>query len=194
MNNLREIKFEVTDKCPLKCIHCSTDASQNNSRYVAWADAQRILHEAFKLGVREISFSGGEPLLWPELEKAVKLANKHKVATSIYTTGIHSDIPNILQSLNRQGLTKGIFSLYGGCATTHEQITGCKGSFERTVNSMTLAVELGIDVGVHFVPMALNYKYLSDVVTLSRNLGAGQVSVLRLVPQGYRAARGDGGR
>jgi radical SAM additional 4Fe4S-binding domain len=182
--NLREIKFEVTDKCPLSCIHCSTDAGQTNSHHVTWADAQRIIREAFSLGVGEISFSGGEPLLWPELEKAVELANEHKITTTIYTTGIHDDAKNLLQSLARLGLNKSIFSLYGGSAATHDPITGSSGSFDKTINSMSLAVELGIGVGVHFVPMTPNYKYLPDVVELSRNLGAGQVSVLRLVPQG----------
>ena len=30
-NNLKELKIEVTYHCPLACVHCSSEANENNA-------------------------------------------------------------------------------------------------------------------------------------------------------------------
>ena len=86
--------------------------------------------------------------------------------------------------LHNVGASRFIFSVFGATASSHERITRKAGSFERTKTAMRDALAVGLTTELHFVPMANNYRELSDVAQLARQLGASRVSVLRLVPQG----------
>lgn len=187
MYNLKEIKLEVTNTCPLNCIHCSTDAGIEKHVQISWSNAQRILGGASSLGVKEISFSGGEPLYWPELEKAITLAHSYGIQTTIYTTGVHANVEKLFTSFRKEGLNKTIFSLYSNNAKEHDAITNVSGSFDKTISAIDLASKLGFETSIHFVPTTINYKRLEAVYELSCSKGANQVSVLRLVPQGRGA-------
>ena len=69
---LREFKIEVTHRCPLACIHCSSDAGPTVPKEMTEEKCLRILDEAIEMGAEEVAFSGGEPLIWPTLKEALK--------------------------------------------------------------------------------------------------------------------------
>lgn len=78
-----------------------------------------------------------------------------------------------------------IYSLEGAKAATHNAITGISGAWFHLVNgAIPESMELGIDVELHFTPMALNFPEISDFLLLARKLGIERASFLRLVPQG----------
>ena len=84
---LREIKIEVTHRCNLYCFHCSSECSPYSNISMNRGDCLRILNEAIQMGVQEVAFSGGEPLLWPHLEDAIIVAKEGRMRVSIYTSG-----------------------------------------------------------------------------------------------------------
>jgi radical SAM protein with 4Fe4S-binding SPASM domain len=140
--------------------------------------------------VDEIAISGGEPLLWESLLKAVSYAVEQDIEVSLYTTGIAPNAMAIFQDLKGAGLSRAIFSVYGENRETHERVTLLEGSFDSTMDSIRGCIELGLKVEIHFVPMAANYRKLRLVAELARSMGIDRVSVLRLVPQGRGADDG----
>jgi len=181
---LRDLKIEVTYRCDLNCIHCSSDARPSNSLEMGREDCLRILAEAIRMGIKDVAFSGGEPLLWPHIFGAVEMAAKHRLSVTIYTSGITEEFRPRASKLHDVGASRFVFSAFGATASSHERITRKAGSFERTKTAMLDALALGLTTELHFVPMANNYRELSDVAQLASQLGAARVSVLRLVPQG----------
>lgn len=181
---LKELKLEVTHVCHLQCIHCSSLAGAECTRQMKWDDFKRIIDEAHKLNVEEITISGGEPLCWQSLPRAVRYIVKLKMKLTLYTTGIAPNAISILGELRVAGLSRVIFSIYGGSRQHHEDVTLTRGSFAGTVNAVKKCLGLGFKVEFHFVPMSSNYLALRSVVGLAHTLGVDRVSVLRLVPQG----------
>lgn len=184
---LREIKIEVTHKCPMACIHCSSDATPLCQREMTKDKCFEIINQAIEMGVEEVSFSGGEPLIWPWIAEAIKSASEGNMKVAIYTTGYVDMIDTLYTTLKECGLKKAIFSVYGPSELIHERVTRLAGSFNKTLQSMEYAHEAGIETEVHFVAMSKNYRYLKDIVELVVKYGITRVSVLRFVPQGRGA-------
>ena len=181
---LREIKLEVTHACPLACVHCSSDASPSCSREMRPEDCARILSEASGLGVKELAFSGGEPLIWPGIDEAGRDATRLGMEVSLYTSG-NADAPKrTLRPLVAGGCHRFVFSLFGASPVTHQRVTRIRGSFERTLTAIAAVRNLGAEAEIHFVPFADNFGELGALVELGKRSGVSQVSVLRFVPQG----------
>jgi len=187
--NLNEIKLEVTHVCHLRCSHCSSLATPDNSKELSWMDCQRIIDEAKAMGVREISFSGGEPLLWSSLLKAIKLAVSCGMKTSLYSSGAVSDC-SVFNELKTVGLQRIIFSLFGIDSVAHEVVTGISGSYNQTLTSIAACNQFKLNTELHFVPLPHNYTLLRGLAKLATSNEISCISVLRLVPQG-RAKKGD---
>jgi pyruvate-formate lyase-activating enzyme len=69
-----------------------------------WPTFERILDEAGGMGVNEVAFSGGEPLLWDYIEDGVSRSLEKGIHTILYTTGNVPNAENILQNLHSAGL------------------------------------------------------------------------------------------
>ena len=181
--HLQDMKIELTYKCPLACIHCSSDAHIGNVLEIGVNKCKALIDEARKVGVKSIEYSGGEPLLHPSIVEIVKHTSDSGIESAIYTTGCIDD-NRILQTLKDKGLSKIVYSIYSVNKTEHENITRIEGSFDKTVNSIKSAIKLKFNVELHFVALKRNYKSLEDVVIYTSQVGVSQISVLRFVPQG----------
>lgn len=181
---LKEIKLEVTHGCQLRCVHCSSLADVACVRQMKWDECRRILKEAAEMQVADVAISGGEPLLWEHLPRAIDYAAENGIDTTLYTTGIAPNAESIFQELKAAGLSRIIFSVFGENRECHEAVTLVEGSFDVTIASMQYCIIHGFKVEIHFVPMAANCGNLRPVAKLARDMGVSRVSVLRLVPQG----------
>ena len=181
---LQDIKIEVTHKCDLNCVHCSSDSRPSNPLAMEKVDCLRIITEAADLKVRELTFSGGGPLLWAHLHDAVHKAIHHKMNVSIYTTGNSPNFEEQASEFKKMGIKNLIFSIFGANQRMHELVTRKAGSFNRTIEAIRYANSRKIETQLHFVPTSRNYSSIDSIVELAENLKVSTVSILRLVPQG----------
>ncbi len=186
---LAELKVEVTQTCPLGCIHCSSLSNPSKSQQLEEEKVKEIISDAVKLGAQEIAFSGGEPLTWQSIYEVVNHCLKLGVKSTIYTTGISStdlkdDASFFAKELKRSGLGRAIFSLHGASSGTHEITTRVAGSFDATIRSIEIFNKFKIFCELHFVPLKNNYKELRNLVDLASNLEIKKISLLRFVPHG----------
>lgn len=188
---LASLKLEVTYECELRCVHCSSDASPGNRLQMSRKDALRILQQAIDLGVSEIAFSGGEPLIWPHLAEAVSLCTSAGLCVVVYSSGNVKRQAEAIQMLKQNRAAKVIFSVFAADSDCHDAVTGVQGSFVRTLEAVKHAGRIGLGIEFHFVPLQANFKQLPAVLKLASDVGADCVSLLRLVPQG-RGGRNDG--
>lgn len=182
--NLKEIKIEVTHHCNLNCIHCSSDASSSNSIEMNEDDCMRLIAEASNMGVKQIEFSGGEPLLWEPLERTIEKSSKSGIESIIYSNGNHPNIHKRIINFRELGVTKCIFSLYGASQNVHEKVTMTANSFNNTIEAMLASVAAGLPTEIHFVPLSFNYNELNLIAILAKKLSIQRISVLRFVPHG----------
>ena len=191
MRALAELKIEVTQQCPLACIHCSTSSDRFAKGFLSVEVVSRILREARDLGAASVAFSGGEPLVYPHLCEVLATGCSLELAATLYTTGLKNNNLEPLQShdvsrLVSAGLRRVVFSIYAANPVVHNAVTGFE-SFESTTQAAKACVSADLSVEFHFVPLRRNYAELAGVVDLAMRLGVPTVSVLRFVPQGRGA-------
>ncbi len=189
---LEELCLQLTNACPLRCVHCSTRAGPPSSGEMTDHDVLRLISDFAELGGRVIEFSGGEPLVHPRLEEFVAVAKTSGLEVRIYSSGVigiqgrsaippHADRWGVLR---QAGLSKVYFNLQAETAPLHDRITRIPGSFEAVLSSLKAAKRSGLYVGVHFVPMAPNFRHLQETHRLSKELKVDEFAILRLVLQG----------
>jgi PqqA peptide cyclase len=185
---LREIKIELTQGCPLACVHCSTNSSRKQTSELPRRVVLRLLREAAGLGVKRVVFTGGEPLISESLFEAVTLASSLRISPTVYTSGVLDNHLNPMSSsfaarLVDAGVTRFIFSVYSNRPEIHDSVTRY-GTHRATLEALKNAVETGVAVEIHFVAMRRNFRDLPGVVVLADSADVQKVSVLRFVPQG----------
>ena len=87
---------ELTYRCPLQCPYCSNPLEiakyQNELSTEDWV---RVMQEARKMGAAQIGFSGGEPLVRPDLEELIQEARHLGYYTNLITSGVGMDEPRV---------------------------------------------------------------------------------------------------
>lgn len=86
---LKDLCFEVLQACPNKCQFCSSNSSQDEKTIITLEDFKRTIKHFMKNGgIGEISISGGEPFLHPDLFEMVEFCKSKGIRTVIFTSGI----------------------------------------------------------------------------------------------------------
>jgi MoaA/NifB/PqqE/SkfB family radical SAM enzyme len=158
----------VTLRCNARCGFCSIWRNQAGAPPDLPAELGiKLLRDLKRLGVRHVDFTGGEPLLYPHLPELLSYARKAGLFTSITSNG--------LMYLERASELKGLpdslgFSLNGPSAEIHDRVQGVP-SFERTLASIRLALELGEPVHAHFTATDRSIEYLEPTLELAQRTG-----------------------
>ena len=93
---LKDLCFEIIQTCPNKCKFCSSNSSKDKKTIIPIEHFKRaVTHFINQGGIGEISISGGEPFLHPDLFEMVKFCRDNGLRTVIFTSGIkrNSAIP-----------------------------------------------------------------------------------------------------
>ncbi|MHC4521607.1 MAG: radical SAM protein, partial [Planctomycetota bacterium] len=67
LKRLRECWFHVTNRCNLRCGHCMFSSGPARRQQLAPEQLRESVSEARRLGCEVFYFTGGEPLIYPEL-------------------------------------------------------------------------------------------------------------------------------
>lgn len=186
---LENIKIELTDNCPLDCLHCSSNASVEGKVFLNVNVVKNVIQDAKRYGLKKIVFSGGEPLLYPQIYELISFCSNLEIKTTLYSTGIDSINLNYctnskIEELKKLGLNRIVFSLFSSIKDEHENITRISGSFNATLNSIRESVKQNLITELHFIPTKQNFKSLENLVDLVLKLGINRISILRFVPHG----------
>ena len=86
---LKDLCFEIIQTCPNNCKFCSSNSSPDKKTIITLEQFKRVVMHFIKQGgIEEISISGGEPFLHPDLFEMVKFCKDNGIRTVIFTSGI----------------------------------------------------------------------------------------------------------
>lgn len=172
-------------KCNLACTHCSSSADKHGSPGYSTAEARDILGQMAEIGVVDVAFSGGEPLLRRDLEELVGFARDHGMATGTSTNG-YALSDRRAHSLKRAGLDRLQVSL-DGTREQHECVRG-PGSFDRAVTAIRRSLNAGLRTHICFTAMRSNAHLLPEMIEIALELGVDGFNLSQFVPTGRGAA------
>lgn len=116
--------LELTYKCPLKCPWCNNPMDFENYRNeLSTAEWKRVLHEGRRLGSLQLGFTGGEPMLRPDLEELVAEADRIGYYTNLITSGVGLTAER-LTALKKAGLKQIQLSLQACDSELNETLVG----------------------------------------------------------------------
>jgi len=191
MKDFEELTLELTDCCPLHCLHCSSNSSPECKNCLPEDIIKNLIDEAVSLGVRKISLGGGEPTIAQSFGNVISYLSQKKISVEILTSGLtnfHRNIECFPDDFVRNFISysafKLIFSLYGSTPEIHDLTTQIVGSFQASLQSIKKSLDAEINCELNYVPLRINKDCFEELIDLANSLGIKKISILRFVPQG----------
>jgi Fe-coproporphyrin III synthase len=175
--------WNVTRRCNLKCLHCYAQATAGPAQdELSHQAALDLLRDLKDFGAPVVLFSGGEPLLRPDLLELVDRAVGHGMRAVISTNGtlISRDLAWRLKDL---GLSYVGISL-DGTAAVHDRFRGDPGSFAAAMAGVRHCREVGLKVGLRFTVSRLNYREVPAIFDLVEEYQLPRICFYHLVYAG----------
>ena len=86
---VKDLCFEVIEKCLNNCKFCSSNSNCTKTKIIEFADFKRVIDYFMENGgIGELSLSGGEPFLHPDIVKMITYAKSLNIKTVIFTSGV----------------------------------------------------------------------------------------------------------
>lgn len=90
---LKDLCFEIIQTCPNNCLFCSSCAGMNETTIIDLNVFKKTIDHFMNLGgIQEISISGGEPFLHPNLFEMVDYCKKLGIRVVLFTSGVKRNI------------------------------------------------------------------------------------------------------
>jgi pyrroloquinoline quinone biosynthesis protein E len=157
---------ELTYRCPLKCPYCSNPLELSRYRQeLDTATWQHVLAEAAALGVVQVHFSGGEPLIRQDLPELVNCARQFDLYTHLSTGGTLAD-EAALERLQTAGLDAIQISLLDARADENDWLAG-RTSFDKKRRAVLAAKKLQFPVTLNVVLHRHNLDHLEAMLELA---------------------------
>lgn len=158
----------LTDRCNLSCIHCWQSAPlDGKGKYsnLMFDECKKFLDDAVAMGLKNITFSGGEPLLNPEFHKFVEYFHKNSIQMTIETNGILIGNPDNLNTITKN-LVYCAVSLDGVTPGTHNKHRGNKIAYEKTLDSLYKLEQTKIGYQLIMAISKFNYHELIPLLEM----------------------------
>lgn len=159
------VVFNATRRCNLKCIHCYSDSENRNyAGELSTGQAKDLIDDLAGFGAPVILFSGGEPLMRPDLEVLIAHAVGRGMRVVISTNGtlITEDRAARLKDL---GLSYVGVSL-DGLEATHDSFRNVQGAFARAIAGVRHCLKRDIKVGLRCTINMLNAREIGPIFDL----------------------------
>ena len=159
------VVWNITSQCNLKCRHCyieATEAAKDNE--MTTAEGMAFIDDLAEMKVPVLMFSGGEPLVRPDLFELAAYAVEKGLRIVLSTNG------TLIDDFTAQLIKEAGFQYVGvsidGCEETHDMFRGEKGAFAAAIAGIRAAKAAGNRTGVRFTLNSLNKRDLPAVLDL----------------------------
>ncbi len=177
------ISWNTTQGCNISCVHCYRDAGTKSADELNTAEGKKLLAEIARAGFKIMIFSGGEPLLRPDIFELIGYARSQGLRPVIGTNGmlITSQVAN---KLKQAGLAVAGISLDSHEEAQHDWFRGFKGAWEQTKKGIENCRIAGLPFQIHTTVMDWNKDQVTTITDMAVNLGAVAHHIFFLVPTG----------
>ncbi|MCL4530856.1 MAG: TIGR04053 family radical SAM/SPASM domain-containing protein [Chloroflexi bacterium] len=184
------IAWEVTRACAYACVHCRADAQHHRDpRELSTDEAKALIERLAAFGNNPILiFTGGDPMMRPDLFELITYAAERGLRCSLTPTATALPTKERLEKAREAGIRRVALSLDAPRAEIHDDFRKVKGSWQRTMDTLHCAHDVGLSVQVNTTVAKHNIDILHEMVPFIQEVGAVQWSVFFLVPTG-RAMR-----
>lgn len=156
------VVWNMTRRCNLHCIHCYSDSE--NREYpgeLTTEEAKAFIADLADFKAPVLLFSGGEPLLRPDLFELGKFAVERGIRAVISTNGTLIT-KEVARRIKGTGFGYVGISL-DGIGESNDRFRGHKGAFEEAMRGFRACVEVEQKVGLRLTLTRRNYQDLNAI-------------------------------
>lgn len=180
------IAYNCTRRCNLRCLHCySASDSGCGEREMTTDQAKQFLGQLKEAGSPVCLFSGGEPLLRPDLVELLGEAKRIGLPTVISTNGTQIDAA-MARRLHDVSLRYVGVSL-DGQEPFHDRFRQVQGSFQAALRGIEHCRQAGLRTGLRFTITQANADQVPAVFDIARQIGVRRMCFYHLVRTGRAA-------
>ncbi len=181
------VYWEMTQACALACRHCRAAA-------ISTAHPDELNHEESLAFLRQLPefgapypqliLTGGDPLARADLYELIDEARRLDISVSITPAATPALTRAVLEKLKAHGVEGLGLSLDGSTPERHDSIRGVPGTFDRTMQALQWAQELGLPVQVNTLAAAETADDMPAVYELLKPFGIARWSLFFLIAVG----------
>lgn len=166
--NLSRVHIDISSHCNENCVHCYIP-SKNKCSMMSEEVFDRVLEQCISMNVLNITLSGGEPMLNPNLKSFLL-----KCRDANFSVNILSNLTclsdGLLELIKANPLISVQTSLYAMNEDIHDSITRNKGSYKKTLTSIMKLHECNIPMQINCSIMKQNRYCYQEVLDFAQSL------------------------
>lgn len=177
------ISWNTTNQCNMFCKHCYREAGVRVDEELNTEEGKALLDEIAKAGFKIMIFSGGEPLMRPDIFELIEYAAKVGLRPVIGSNGtlITSEVAKKLKNAGAMGI--GI-SLDSMSPEKHDRFRVYKGAWREATMGMKNCRDVDLPFQIHTTIMNWNQDEVEDLIDFAVAMGAVAHHFFFLVPTG----------
>jgi 12,18-didecarboxysiroheme deacetylase len=177
------VVWNVTKACNLRCIHCYASADNKSAENeLKTEEGFRLLEDLAQFGCPVVLFSGGEPLVRPDIFDLIAYAVRLGLRAVLSTNGTLIDHA-LAKELKKFGLSYVGISL-DGIGEVHDRFRVSKGCFEKVVQAIENCQRESLKVGLRFTINKFNAEEIPKVFDFVEEMKIPRICFYHLVYAG----------
>ena len=184
------VVWNITRACNLKCVHCYNDSGASKADdELSTEEAKAVLDDLVQFGVPSVLFSGGEPLMRPDLFELIAYAVEKGLRAVISTNGtlITADMA---KKIKKHGVSYVGISL-DGIGDINDKFRGVSGAFDRAVAGIKNCQDAGVRIGLRLTLTKKNVQDLEGLFDFFESERIERACFYHFVPSGRGGAMAD---
>jgi len=178
------VVWNLTRTCNLKCIHCYTNSeAKRYPNELPTETCKTVLDDLAEFQVPAVLFSGGEPLVRPDLFELAAHARAQKLHVVLSTNGTLIDREKAEKLKELEFSYVGI-SLDSAIPAIHDHFRGVEGAFARTMRGFRHCVDVGQKVGLRLTLTRHTCENLDMIFDFLEREGINRACFYHLCPAG----------
>jgi len=181
------VYWEMTQACALACRHCRAEAvATPHPQELTFEEGKAFLQQILEFGdpLPQLILTGGDPLARSDLFPLIDEARSLGIGVSITPAATPALTADVLTQLQQHGVEGLGLSLDGSSAERHDSIRGVAGTFDRTLQAMSWAGELGMPLQVNTLVSAETADDIPAIYELLKPLHVTRWSLFFLISVG----------
>ncbi len=146
------VNLQYNYMCNFRCRHCSIAPLRKRGKHrsLTPVDVADISRQADEMGLAQIVITGGEALMFPDLDAVIKSCQPQKFYLELETNGWLMDEGKV-EYLKAAGIDKVLISLDSLDPNEHDYFRRKKGAWERAVHAIEDCISAGLSTTVNTV-------------------------------------------
>ena len=183
--------WEATQACDLACVHCRASAQpERNPEELTTEQGYRLLDQIKSFGDPLMVFTGGDPLKRPDLFDLIRYSVKIGLKTNVTPSATPLLTGDAIDRFKKAGVARMAISVDGYDAASHDDFRGIPGTFDRAMEALRHARDIGLDTQFQTTVTRRNMDHLPEIAEIVKEMRSRMWSLFFLIVTG-RALEND---